>query len=48
MNDKLVSIILFTWFQKHVLNGIYVVYFKVFPFKPNMISLMLHLIHIKC
>ena len=23
-------------------------YFQVFPFKPNMILLMLHLIHIKC
>ena len=33
---------------KHILNGIYVRYFQVFPFKPNMILLMLYLIHIKC
>ena len=48
MNNKYVSIILFTWFLKHILNGIYVLYFQIFPFKPNMILLMLHLIHIKC
>ena len=30
-----------------VLNGIYVLCFQVFPFKPNMVLLMLHLIHIK-
>ena len=48
MNNKEVSIILFTWFLKHILNGIYVHYFQVFPFKPIMVLLVLHLIHIKC
>ena len=46
MNNKYVSIILFTWFLKQILNDIYVLYFQVFPFKPNMILLMLNLIHI--
>ena len=40
MNNKYVSIILFTLFLKHILNGIYVLYFQVFPFKPNMILLI--------
>ena len=48
MNNKYVSIIIFTRSPKHLLNDIYVLYFQVFPFEPNMILLMLHLIHIKC
>ena len=30
MKNKYVSIILFTWLLKHILNGIYVLYFQVF------------------
>ena len=48
MNNKWVLIILYSWFLKHILNEIYVLYFQVFPFKPNMILLMLHLFHINC
>ena len=35
MNNKYVSIILFTWFLKYILNVIYVLYFQVFPFKTK-------------
>ena len=35
LNNKSVSVILFTWFLNHKFNGIYVLYFQVFPFEPK-------------